>query len=103
MEETEPYSSIAHDGSYPGMPPLDVDKYRKYVDHFDITEERKVELLQTLWSIMYAFVQAGYGVDSIHRALPALADFSSEAESDELEGTIAADEFNDVATEGKDE
>jgi hypothetical protein len=93
----------AHDLGYPGMPPLNVEKYRKYVDHFDLTEERKVELLQTLWSIMYAFVQVGFGVDSIQRCLPALAEFSSEVESDELEGAAAADDFNGVAADGKDE
>lgn len=69
----------------PAVPALDTEKYRQYVDEFDIPDERKLELLQTLWWIMAAFVDLGFGVDSVQRALPALADFSSTADSDALE------------------
>jgi hypothetical protein len=36
---------------------------------------------------MATFVDLGFGVDSVTRALPALADFSSSADSDALEET----------------
>lgn len=95
--------SKVDDLSHPGALPLDVEKYRPYVDHFDITEEQKIKLLETLWSIMTAFVRHGFGVDSIQRCLPAFAEFSSPQESDELGKNLNAHEFNDTATEGKDD
>lgn len=42
------------------MPP-DINKYRKYVDDFDLTEEQKKELLKTVWSIMEDFVDKAFG------------------------------------------
>ena len=42
--------------------PADIEKYRKYVDRFDITEAQKVELIHTLWSIMESFVDRAFGV-----------------------------------------
>ena len=41
--------------------PLDISKYRKYVDDFDLKEEQKVELLKTVWSIMESFVDKAFG------------------------------------------
>lgn len=87
---------------YAGLPKLDVEEYLHYVDDFDLTEERKVELLETLWSIMYAFVQMGHGVDSIHRCLPALAELTSEADSDGVEKGNSK-KFNAAAAEREDE
>jgi hypothetical protein len=101
MERTEQDAAPTQEVSYPGALALDVDKYRKYVDHLDLTEERKVELLQTLWSIMATFVKYGFGVDSVQRCIPALAKISFELESDELKET-SADEFNGAASEGRD-
>lgn len=51
----------------PAMPPpqCDPEKYREHVKDFDLTEEEQTELLKTLWSIMAAFVDMGFGVDSI--------------------------------------
>lgn len=45
--------------------PADIEKYRKYVDRFDITEAQKVELIHTLWSIMESFVDRAFGVDPV--------------------------------------
>ena len=53
--------------------PLDINKYRKYVDEFDLTEEQKVELLQTVWSIMENFVDTAFNqhpVEQCHNRLP---------------------------------
>lgn len=65
------------------VPPLDADKYREYVEDFDLPEERKIELLKTLWWIMAAFVDLGFGVDSVQRLLPALNDAKDESEADD--------------------
>ncbi|MEW8372665.1 MAG: hypothetical protein AB2722_02050 [Candidatus Thiodiazotropha sp.] len=49
----------------PPPPQCDLEKYREHVKDFDLSEEEQAELLQTLWSIMAAFVDLGFGVDSI--------------------------------------
>lgn len=46
-------------------PQLDLEKYREHVKDFDLSEEEQAELLKTLWHIMAAFVDMGFGVDSI--------------------------------------
>jgi hypothetical protein len=38
-----------------------------YVEDFGMTEDRKKEYLRTLWWIMAAFVNLGFGVDSVTR------------------------------------
>lgn len=49
----------------------DIEKYRKYVDAFDLTETEKVELIHTLWQIMQGFVDRAFGRDSTQLALAA--------------------------------
>ena len=46
-------------------PKCDVDKYRDHIKDFDLSEAERVELLKTIWLIMAAFVDLGFGVDSI--------------------------------------
>ncbi|MCG8604368.1 hypothetical protein MJD09_05130 [bacterium] len=70
--ENEPTGSLAFDAA----------KYRRHVEDFDLTEEQKIELLQALWSIMKAFVDLGFGVDSIQRFIPELAANPSEPGKD---------------------
>jgi|SRR5690606_18519076 len=71
--------------SFREAPPLDVDAYAPYVEELELTDEQKTDLLRTLWQIMASFVELGFGVDSIHQALPGLRDFSSETSADALE------------------
>lgn len=47
----------------------DIEKYRKYVDHFDITEEHKIELIHIMWNFMGNFVDRAFGVDSVQTCL----------------------------------
>ncbi|NRA87238.1 MAG: hypothetical protein HRU28_07545 [Rhizobiales bacterium] len=47
----------------------DIKKYRKYVDHFDITEEHKIELIHILWNFMENFVDRAFGNDSVQTCL----------------------------------
>ncbi|MFQ5444863.1 MAG: hypothetical protein ACE5EK_09630 [Nitrospinales bacterium] len=44
---------------------LDLNNYRKYVDDFDLTEEEKTELIQTVFSIMESFVDQAFGVHPV--------------------------------------
>ena len=46
-------------------PKCDFEKYREHVQEFDLTAEEEDELLKNLWLIMAAFVDLGFGVDSI--------------------------------------
>ena len=45
---------------------FDPDKYRHNLEEFDLTQEEQDELLRILFTIMAAFVDLGFGVDSIH-------------------------------------
>jgi hypothetical protein len=43
---------------------LDPARYLGEIADFDMSEEQKVELLQTLWSIMRSFVEMGFKGDA---------------------------------------
>ncbi|MEJ0017574.1 MAG: hypothetical protein WDN25_13610 [Acetobacteraceae bacterium] len=58
------------------MAELDVEKYRPYVEAFDLSEAQKVELLTTLWSIMRSFVEMGF---SVNLCDPIIENFKSAA------------------------
>lgn len=73
-------------------PDLDTAKYLPALSGYDLTEAQKLELLQTLWSIMRGFVELGFSANICesffgeHEALsdPAVVDGSvvpSEAET----------------------
>ena len=64
---------------------LNVDTYRAHIEEFDLTEEQTAELLGALWEIMKAFVDLGFGVDSIHHFVPALSDASRALKNAEVE------------------
>lgn len=42
--------------------PLDVDKYRPYLDGYDLTEDQKIAMIEALWSIAEAVSDLAYGV-----------------------------------------
>ena len=58
------------------LPPPTLNEFREYLDDYELSEEQKNELLQTLWWIMVSFVDIGFGVNSVGRYLPALEEFS---------------------------
>ncbi len=39
----------------------DVTPYRKYVDQFDISEEKKLELIHSVWNMMQSVVDEAFG------------------------------------------
>jgi len=47
------------------MPLTDITPYRKYVDHFDLTEEQKVELIHNVWNIMESFADMAFGLHPV--------------------------------------
>jgi len=82
----------------PIAPPIfDAAKYQEYIKDFDLPEEQQRELLQTLWWIMVAFVDLGFGVDSVQQCLPALKDFALAADANALEQKMNTEAFNGAA------
>lgn len=49
------------------MPLTDITPYRKYVDHFDLSEEQKVELIHIIWNIMENFADIAFGKHSVQQ------------------------------------
>ncbi len=52
----------------PPMKP-DIEKYRRYVDHFDLSEKQKIDLINTVWRIMQGFVDRAFGIDAVQQAM----------------------------------
>ena len=59
---------LAERSAQPPALTLDLVKYARYVDGFDLSEEQKVELLHAAWSIVVAFVDLGFRIDPVHQA-----------------------------------
>lgn len=51
------------------MQGFDVEKYRPYVDGFDLSEEQQDELLRAVWSVLEAFVDQAFEEDPVHHLL----------------------------------
>ncbi|QLH40629.1 MAG: hypothetical protein HWD60_19165 [Defluviicoccus sp.] len=48
------------------MPP-DLEKYRPYVDGFDLSEAQKAELIHSVWAIMESFADRAFGLHPVQR------------------------------------
>lgn len=48
----------------------DIEKYRAYVDGFDLPEERKIELIHTVWQMMQSFADRAFGDDPVQTCVP---------------------------------
>ncbi len=66
-----------------GAPTLDLENYLPEVEGQFESEEEAIEFLRTLWNIMCAFVDLGWGEDSIHFAFPELANLQDRASGSE--------------------
>lgn len=44
--------------------PLDLKKYRPYLDEFDLTDDQKTAMIEALWSVAEAVADLAYGVHS---------------------------------------
>ncbi len=112
----ENQTALSTNGSLNGLPkeqpagdlPFDAEKYKGFKEVSDLTEEQQVEFLQTLWSMMKAFVDLGFGVNSIQSFIPELVLNPSEPIVDpvELKDRKPTQEFEivalDMAAEGGD-
>jgi hypothetical protein len=97
LNETESLPACAPENRMIGTLPLDVNKYRSHVEDFDLTEEQKIELLETLWSIMTAFVDLGFGVDAVQYIFRDTGPHSLNSEEGEGEDKKPSSRFNRIA------
>ncbi len=83
---------------------VDVTKYQSWLDESGLSEEKKAEFLQALWSIVVAFVELGFGVHPLQDVCerntgtvlprpkesfdPAASRRSDEAENIEYSGSL---------------
>lgn len=58
----------------------DIDKYRRFVDRFDLTDDQKVEIIHTLWNIVGGFACRAFGLDPVRQVTggPGLEDASGK-------------------------
>ncbi len=49
---------------------VDLDYYQSYLDDLDISEEQKREVIEALWTIVVAFVDLGFGINTVQNVLP---------------------------------
>ena len=61
------------------------EKYWDCVEDFDLTDEQKTELLQTLWAIMSAFVELGWSVETVPSFIPTWNEISMESQGHTLQ------------------
>ena len=45
----------------------DLDKYRPYLDGFDMTEEEKAAFIHSLWTVMEAFADCAFGLHPVQQ------------------------------------
>ncbi|GJL67676.1 MAG: hypothetical protein NPIRA06_03110 [Nitrospirales bacterium] len=46
---------------------LDIQKYTRFVEGFDLTDKQKRELIQTVWQIMEGFADRGWGIHPLQQ------------------------------------
>ena len=49
------------------MSDVDLSRYRRHVEHLDLPDEQKDELLLALWRIMESFVDRAFGDDPVQQ------------------------------------
>lgn len=47
----------------------DIENYRRFVAHFDIPDEQKIELIHAVWKIMQSFVDRAFDDDPVQLVL----------------------------------
>lgn len=88
----------AQTASAAALPLPSLNEYREFLDEYELSEEQKHELLQTLWWIMVSFVDVGFGIDSVQRCLPALEEISLANGENALEQSIPIDDARTTTT-----
>ncbi len=98
--------AVAAELSAPGHRPaltLDVALYENYLTDSDLSEDQKREFLETLWSIIVAFVDLGFGVHPLQQASEACgqnSDLPSSAKDDVVSSDVKLpkNRFSEIAS-----
>ncbi|MEL6103671.1 MAG: hypothetical protein AAFR68_20460 [Pseudomonadota bacterium] len=64
------------------LPALRPENYSAMLEGMEMTDAQAKAFLETLWSIMCAFVELGFGSESIQRILPAVTGLSVDDSGD---------------------
>jgi hypothetical protein len=95
-------------------PEPELARYRRHVEHFDLPEAKKDELLRAVWRMMKSFVDRAFGDDPVQHCLPHVDDRKETSEADSLSmvesglpsTTTEQDDlpgaFQDVSVSGRD-
>ncbi|QBK29800.1 hypothetical protein [Roseitalea porphyridii] len=69
--KTKEDKAIPDEPRLPARPTLtlDVALYQEYLDDAELSAEQKQEFIETLWNIIVAFVDLGFGIDSVQTVL----------------------------------
>jgi hypothetical protein len=78
--ETEAIAPLG-DTPVPEALPPDIERYRVHLNGLDLSEAQATELLETLRSILSAFVDQAFGVDSVLLARPQHQDGTAETDA----------------------
>lgn len=78
-----PHSALQH--KYGSDMPLDIEKYRHYLNGCDLSEEEKTELIRSVWAILEGFVDHAFGKHPIQHCGRALEHSDLHEASDSLE------------------
>lgn len=60
---------------------LDLQKYRPYLNDFDMSEDKKTEFIEAMAFIMESFADQAFGLDSIHQIYPSTTQENCPASS----------------------
>ena len=50
--------------------PADLDKYRHYLDGYNLDEAQKAELIHSVWAIMESFADRAFGLHPVQQVTP---------------------------------
>jgi hypothetical protein len=86
MKDTNPPNTILNPDTMPSRPSLrfDVNDWLPYIEDENATYEQKVELIETLWSIVIGFVDLGWDIKSSTESCGEDADLYTLLTSDML-------------------
>lgn len=78
-QESPPDDDISSSPSYPTLT-IDWDLYGEYLQETDLTEDEQREFIETLWNIVVAFVDLGFGIHPTQQACEQQTDLSKAIE-----------------------
>lgn len=52
-----------------GPMPFDIEKYRKFVSHFDLNEKQQDDLIHTMYRSMENFADRAFGLDAVQQLI----------------------------------